>query len=92
MKTKTQNTDEVSAVLGRTQGGDTEAIEVVVRVEVGEVKMTVDKASELVPGRIIVLDREVDPKVLLKVGDQIIGRGELVEHDGVLAVEVTEVL
>jgi type III secretion system YscQ/HrcQ family protein len=91
MKTKTQNTDEVSAVLERTRGGDTESIEVVVRVEVGEVKMTVDKASELVPGRIIVLDREVDPNVLLKVGDQIIGRGELVEHDGVLAVEVTEI-
>jgi flagellar motor switch/type III secretory pathway protein FliN len=61
-------------------------------VEVGEVKMTVAKASELVPGRIIVLDRDVDPHVLLKVGDQVIGQGELVEHDGVLAVEVTEVL
>jgi flagellar motor switch/type III secretory pathway protein FliN len=92
MKTKTQSTNGVSTVPGRTEDGGTESIEVVVRVEVGEVKMTVAKASELVPGRIIVLDRDVDPNVLLKVGDQVIGHGELVEHDGVLAVEVTEVL
>jgi type III secretion system YscQ/HrcQ family protein len=92
MKMKTQKSNEVGAALEQTHGGDTKSMEVVVRVEVGEVKMTVDQASELVPGRIITLNRDVDPNVILKVGDKEIGRGELVEHDGVLAVEVTEVL
>lgn len=92
MKKKTQNSNEVRGVLEQPHAGDTNAIEVVVRVEVGEVKMTVNQASELMPGRIIVLDRDVDPNVVLKVGDEVIGRGQLVEHDGVLAVEVTEVL
>ncbi len=92
MKTKTQHTNEVQGVLEQPRWGDPNDMEVVVRVEVGEVKMTVSQASELVPGRILVLDREVDPTVVFKVGDKVIGMGELVEYDGVLAVEVTELL
>lgn len=81
----------MSATLTRSRSDDGASMEVVVSVEVGQLKMTVAKATGLVPGRILTLDRDVGPEVSLRVGEKVIGRGELVEHEGVLAVEITEV-
>jgi flagellar motor switch protein FliN/FliY len=92
MDTKVKGGGEVAVELDQSIGRDTGLMEVVVRVEVGEVRMTVEKAAGLVPGRVIRLDRDVGAEVALKVGDKLIGRGELVEHEGSLAVEVLEVL
>jgi flagellar motor switch protein FliM len=66
-------------------------MQVVVRVEVGQVGMTVEQALGLVPGRVLLLDREVGPGVSLFAGDQLVARGELVEHEGQLGVEIVEV-
>jgi flagellar motor switch/type III secretory pathway protein FliN len=63
---------------------------VVVRVEVGSLKMPVEEALRLVPGRVIKLDREVGPAVNIYVGDKLLGRGLLVDADGFLAVEIKE--
>ncbi|MDJ0765751.1 MAG: FliM/FliN family flagellar motor switch protein [Myxococcota bacterium] len=72
---------------------DTGTMDVVVRVEVGQIRMSVAQAAGLVSGRVLRLDKDVDTSVILRVGESgIIGRGELVEHDGAVAVEVTEVL
>jgi len=66
-------------------------MEVVAQVEVGRITLTVERALGLVPGRVIALDRPVGPEVWLRVGDELVARGELVSCDGRLAVEVTEV-
>lgn len=91
MKTTTQTREEITAVLESPEGEDTASLEVVIRVELGEVSMTVEAASQLLPGRIIALNRDAGSEVVLKVGNQVIGHGELVEYEGVLAVEVTAV-
>ena len=67
------------------------ALAVVAQVEVGRISLTVEQALGLVPGRVLSLDRPVGPDVWLKVGDELIAKGELVSCDGRLAVEVTEV-
>ena len=64
---------------------------VVVEVEVGRLRMTVEQAAGLLPGRVLVLDRETGPEVTLMVGNRNIGRGELCEHEGSLAVKIVEV-
>ncbi len=92
METERKRDPEVRAVLEQPDDSDAGSMEVMVQVEVGEVKMTVEKASGLMPGRILRLDRDVGPDVVLRVGATRIGRGELVEHEGALAVEVKEVL
>jgi flagellar motor switch/type III secretory pathway protein FliN len=66
------------------------APDVVVRVEVARVRMTVGQATGLLPGRIVELDRPVGAEVVLCVGDGRIAAGVLVEHEGELAVEITE--
>ncbi len=91
MDTKTERLEETTAVLEPPSLREHGEMEILVRVEVGEVRMPLGQASGLVPGRVLLLDREVGPKVFLKVGDKLMGYGELVEHDGFLAVEITEV-
>ncbi len=65
-------------------------MEVSVRVEIGEIKMSVNDALNLKPGRIVKLDRPVTPKVNVFVGEKFIAEGIIVEVDNVLAVEITE--
>jgi flagellar motor switch protein FliN/FliY len=65
--------------------------EVAVRVEVARVRMTVGQVMGLLPGQVIELDRPVGAEVVLRVGDGRIAVGVLVEHEGELAVEITEV-
>ncbi len=80
--------NEMDEIAGSVKAADATDLEVLVTVEVGEVRMTVAEAAALMPGRILKLDRPVGPDVVLKVGDQIVGRGSLVEYEGVMAVEI----
>lgn len=82
---------ELKVRLSQPSDDDAGSMDVVVQVEVGRVTMTVDQAINLVPGRMIKLDRDVGPEVLLRAGGKLIARGELVDQEGRLAVEVTEV-
>lgn len=91
MKTNQRNDKPLTASLTPAPGGDTNDLEVMIRVEVGEMRLTVDKARGLVPGRVISLNRAVGPEVALRVGDRIVARGELVDYQGTLAVEVKEI-
>ena len=91
MATRTGDTEEMAVVMETPVDAAAAAMEVIVEVEIGVLRMTVESAAALVPGQILRLDREVGPEVVLKVGEKRIGRGELVEHEGRLAVEVTEV-
>ncbi len=69
---------------------DARGMNVAVRVEVGSLKMTVEEALGLVPGKVIKLDREVGPEVNIYVGDKPFGTGVLVDVDGFMAVEIKE--
>ncbi len=91
MNTNKKGSDPIDASLVSTPDDEAAALEVVVSVEIGQVKLSVDQATRLLPGRIIRLEQEVGTDVALKVGDKLIGRGELVDHQGRLAVEITEV-
>jgi flagellar motor switch/type III secretory pathway protein FliN len=82
---------ELKGRLSQPSDDEARSMNVVVQVEVGRVTMTVDQAINLVPGRMIRLDRDVGPKVSLRAGEKLIATGELVDHEGRLAVEVTEV-
>jgi type III secretion system YscQ/HrcQ family protein len=91
MDTSTDGMNDLPVTLEQPAEGDRAAMEVVVQVEVGRVSMPLGKALGLVPGRVLRLDREVGPRVHLRVGDKLLGSGELVEIEGGLAVEITEV-
>ncbi|MCP4606674.1 MAG: hypothetical protein GY847_40230 [Proteobacteria bacterium] len=91
METQAKGKPEVAAILEQSID-EVGSMEVVVQVEIGELNMTVEQASGLVPGQILRLDRDVGPEVVLRVGKKCIGRGELVDQEGILAVEVKEVL
>ncbi|MDD5309421.1 MAG: FliM/FliN family flagellar motor switch protein [Deltaproteobacteria bacterium] len=91
MDTRVDDMNELPATLEQPVDVDKAALEVVVQVEVGRVSMPLGKALGLVPGRVLRLDREVGPRVHLRVGDKLLGCGELVELEGGLAVEITEV-
>jgi flagellar motor switch protein FliN/FliY len=89
-----ENSEKEALAVVATPGsaaGNAGALEVAITVEVGEIRMSVREASGLVPGRILKLDRELGPEVVLKVGDRVVGRGELVSYEGTMAVEVRDV-
>lgn len=77
--------------LRETRDGATRAMEIEVRVVAGEMEMSVEEALALVPGRVLVLDRPVGSSVSLVAGGRTVARGELVAHEGRMAVEITEV-
>jgi flagellar motor switch protein FliN/FliY len=91
MDTRENNSSELKARLTSVENSDIKEMKVTVSVEVGEVKLSVGQASALMPGRILRLDREVGPHVVLKVGEKIVGKGEIVEYQGEMAVAVKEV-
>ncbi len=85
--------DGETAMCAKTVGGAEAggAPDVDVRVEVARIRMGVGEAMGLLPGRIVELDRPVGAEVVLRVGDGRVAAGVLVEHEGELAVEITEV-
>jgi type III secretion protein Q len=62
-----------------------------VRVECGQLELTVAEASRLRPGDVLRLRAPLSGEVSLTAGGRRIGRGQLVEVDGELAVELVEI-
>lgn len=61
-----------------------------VRAEAGTVTMPARAWAAMGPGDVVVLDRRVGESVLLRIGGRVVGRGELVDVDGVLGVRIVE--
>jgi flagellar motor switch/type III secretory pathway protein FliN len=66
-------------------------LSVLVRCQLGEVRMTLREALELAPGQVLALARPLGDSVVLVAGDRVLGRGELVDIDGELGVRVIDV-
>lgn len=65
-------------------------VPVVVRVEVGEARMTAREWAAVGVGDVIGLGRRLGESVLLRVGGVVIARGELVDLEGEVGVRVGE--
>lgn len=83
--------EPIEARLDDTPREGAAGMEVVLQAEVGRLSLPLEQALALVPGRVLGLDREVGTTVCLMAGEQLVARGELVESEGQLAVEITEV-
>lgn len=72
----------------------TPAAEISVPCEVvaGEMVMTIAQIAALVPGQVIDLGRPVDEAVYIKAGEKLLCKGQLVQVEGNLAVEILEIL
>jgi type III secretion system YscQ/HrcQ family protein len=66
-------------------------MEVRLQVEVGRVAIALEQALSLLAGAVLELDRDVGPEVQVRAGDRLVARGELVDCEGRLAVQITEV-
>jgi type III secretion protein Q len=62
---------------------------VALSVEVARVTVALRDLAGLAPGGVLPLDVARDGRVTLRAGDVVVGRGELVEVDGALAVRIT---
>lgn len=95
MNTKQSNSpapnSPIKALMTDPDAGDGKDLTVTVRVEVGSLKMSVEQALGLIPGRVVQLDRPVGPEVSVYVGDKRLGGGTLVDVDGFMAVEIKEI-
>ena len=65
-------------------------LQVTVHAELGQLNMSVEQATALRPGQVLQFHREIGPEVWLRVGEQIVAKGEIVNYDGMMAIEVTE--
>ena len=72
------------------------SVPIEITVSVGHARPTVRELLALKENSVLALDRRVDEPVELYIGDRLIARGELQEHeggdDGQLAVRLTEVV
>jgi type III secretion system YscQ/HrcQ family protein len=92
-KDTTASTDKIHELFdhqskGPILGGD---LPVNVRVECGQLELTVAEASALRPGDVLRLGKPLGAEVNLCVGGRRIGRGQLVEVERELAVELLEI-
>ena len=62
--------------------------EVVIKIEVGRLKMTLDKLLQLEPGNILKLNTNLENGVNLIVNGKMIGRGELVSIGDLIGVRI----
>lgn len=60
-------------------------------IVIGDLRLSVRTLLELAPGQVLALGRPPGGDVELRVGDRLIGRGELVDVDGELGVRVLTV-
>ena len=80
-------TPETEAVL---PSGSIDDVEVELQCSVGSKKIKLAEIRSLNPGFIVELDTSVDVPVRLQVNGKTIGRGELVQVNGRLAVRIVE--
>jgi flagellar motor switch protein FliN/FliY len=62
--------------------------EVVIKIEVGRLKITLDKLLQMEPGNILKLNTTIENGVNLIVHDKMIGRGELVSIGDLIGVRI----
>ncbi len=67
-----------------------DAIPVRLAVEVGSASLTVAQMFDLRPGAMVVLDRQVDEPLDIRINGTLIARGEIVSTDGKYGVRVVE--
>lgn len=67
-----------------------DSIPVRLAVEVGSASLTVARVFDLQAGAVIVLDRQVDEPLDIRVNGTLIARGEIVAIEGRYGVRVTE--
>jgi flagellar motor switch/type III secretory pathway protein FliN len=65
-------------------------VPVVVRVEIGEARMSAREWASLRPGDVVTVGRKVGEQVVLRVGGVPVARGQLVEVDGEVGVRIEE--
>ncbi|MBW2276539.1 MAG: FliM/FliN family flagellar motor switch protein [Deltaproteobacteria bacterium] len=91
MESSPDDSTSVTASLEDALDPELGTMEVRLQVEVGRVAIPLDQALSLLAGAVLELDRDVGPEVQLRVRDRLIARGELVDCEGRLAVQITEV-
>jgi type III secretion system YscQ/HrcQ family protein len=91
MPGKPDDATAVATTLAEPLDAEIGGMEVLVQVEVGRVAIALEQALSLVEGAVLELDRDVGPRVQLRVGDRLLARGELVDCEGRLSVQITEV-
>lgn len=67
-----------------------DSIPVRLAVEVGMASMTIARMFELQPGAVVVLERQVDEPLDIRVNGTLIARGEIVAVDGKYGVRIVE--
>lgn len=67
-------------------------VSIPVTVEVGKATLPLEKVLELVPGRIVTLDKKFDEPVDLRVNGKLVARGEVVLVDDTYGLRVTEIV
>ena len=67
-----------------------DSIPVRLAVEVGMASMTIARMFDLQAGAVVVLDRQVDEPLDIRVNGTLIARGEIVAVDGKYGVRVVE--
>ena len=72
------------------EGVDIDALEVSLEFCVGRVALTLGQLRQVAAGSFIELDLPAQARVEILANGQRVGRGDLVEIDGRLAVEITE--
>ena len=63
-----------------------------VAIEIGRVQLSGAEVMRLGRGDVLAIDRPIGSEVDLRVGGQLLARGELVDVDGETGVRLTEVL
>ncbi|MBN2525100.1 MAG: FliM/FliN family flagellar motor switch protein [Deltaproteobacteria bacterium] len=66
-------------------------VQVPCTVEIGQLRLSVNEIASLVPGQILKLNQPLTDAVYLKAGDQVICKGQLVEVENEIALEILEV-
>jgi flagellar motor switch/type III secretory pathway protein FliN len=82
---ETSGKSEAEGIVGAL--GD---VPVVVRVELGEARMTAREWASVGRGDVLALGRRVGERVVLRVGGVPVARGDLVEIDGEVGVRIVE--
>jgi flagellar motor switch/type III secretory pathway protein FliN len=75
----------------RLAGTPVERVELSLAFNVGETKLTAQEVASLQPGRVFPLDGRIDAPIAVTVNGIDFGRGTLVEIDGRVGVQLTEV-